>query len=275
MKKFIFTFIFILIIQIFIYEKTYSNSSIETRLKNIENEINTYAGESISFEERINNAEIYVFGEKSADKIDNKIIRLEKALGITISQNPTDEIPKYNTNDKELTNYPTIDKLENQIFKKTYNTENIYQRLNRLEEMVFKKISNNSLDERVAKLQNEIIINPKFKQENEDIIFTKQNENYTSELNNKTNDILSNIEEKLWKRNFIEFPNDIRLSKIENKIFGQEFNSDTENQRINRIKTVINASKNKKEYKMNKLAKFAATGLQIGGLVLLILAMLL
>ena len=59
------------------------------------------------------------------------------------------------------------------------------------------------------------------------------------------------------------------------KIFQRKFDYEDDETRLERLKSVQKAAKSDKEYKVNKFAKYAVAGAQIGGLILLILAMIL
>ena len=255
-------------------------NQLKSKIELIEKETNTYGGENFSLEDRLKNIEIYVFGFAKNGDLNQRTISVAKVLGIPLEQS-VNESPKYEIEDNNLANYPSVDKLEQQNFGKMYKNENIYSRLDRLEKKAFGKISYKSLNERVMDLQEKYQRTAPLK-ENENNSFSKANNTYSANSKdynyyspNTADPIIAKIEQKLWKHSFDKDTVPTRLSRIEDKMFGQKFEHESESTRLERIKSVIKAHKSGGEYKANKFAKYATTGLQIGGLVLLILAMIL
>lgn len=83
---------------------------------------------------------------------------------------------------------------------------------------------------------------------------------------------LAELEKKILKKSF---PNDIvsnRLIRLEVKIFNSTFTDDDEQTRLDRIASAYQAQKTAKRYDSNKFAQHAATAMQIGAILLMILA---
>ena len=253
----------------------YNSADLKAQIETIEKETNTYYGDNLPLELRLKNAEVYIFGASKSGDMEKRIISIYKTLGIPLNEvEPAN--PKYEIENNTAANYPAVDKLEKENFGKVFDKENIYSRLDRLEKKIFGKISGKPLDERVAALKEKI-----YKTENSPSKQT-DNSNYNTYSDGynyyspKTYDpIVNNIEQKIWKKSFENEIMDKRLSRIENKLFGRDFPEDGESIRIERLNSVVKAAKSGQEYKVNKFAKYAATGIQVGGLILLILALLL
>lgn len=258
------------------------SNDIKSKIELIEKETNTYTGNNIPLEERIKNAELYVFGVQKKGDLNARINNLSVILGI-----PTDnkkEETVYEIENDTQANYPAVDKMEKQIFGTSYEKENIYKRLERLEKKLLGKVSTSSLNERVSQLQEKIL--PQ-KASNE-----KQPQKMLSEdLNPKNNSYdfgeynyyspksqspeISVMEKKLLGGNYENENIDKRLSRLENKLFGKTFDNQSDDERTERLKSVYKAAKSGTEYKVNKFAKYAIAGAQIGGILLMILAMIL
>ncbi len=271
MKK-ILILLFLLNLSVFVYA---NNNDIASKIKIIEQETNTYPGENISLEERLKNIEIYIFGEAKKGDMNQRITTAAKALSLSVTPNQQNNSPKYEIENDVTANYPAVDNLEQKNFGKTFKAENIYNRLDRLEKKIFgTKSYNKSLNERVADLQEKSV--PEFSAA---APITNENQTTGKDYNyyspQSADPIISKIENKLWKHTFENESVSSRLSRIEEKMFGQNFDTDSNSVRTERIKSVLKAQKSGGEYKANKFAKYATTGLQIGGLVLLILAMIL
>jgi len=86
---------------------------------------------------------------------------------------------------------------------------------------------------------------------------------------------LSTIEKKLFKQNYNNDSTEKRLSRIENAMFGSEFATDDTETRIERISSAYQAEKSAGRYDSNKFSQNMATAVQIGTLILMVLACIL
>lgn len=86
---------------------------------------------------------------------------------------------------------------------------------------------------------------------------------------------IAGLENSLFGQTFSYDPMPVRLNRLERRIFQRDFASDDDYSRISRLQAASNAKKTAKYYDGNKFQKFAATGAQLGSIVLMILALLL
>ncbi len=210
--------------------------------------------------------------------------------------------------------YPVVDKLEQKVFKTTYPNEDIYDRLARLEKQTFKKESTLSLNERVDALRGKLLggtsittteINPY----TEEIILENGQKYYGNELDNNNSNYnyysyensknriqkatpeneyeseswsqsynqsydLDILEKQLFGKRFAQELPSQRLTRLENKVFERTF-SDDEEARIQRLLAVTTAQKTSNEYDSNKWSQRLNAGMQIGSILLMVLAMIL
>ena len=265
--------ILILSFCIFICFDVCAAESVKTKIELIERETNILPDNSLSDEQRIKNAEIYVFGEAKYGDLQKRINNLSAILGLNADKDNKNEETIYEIENDSNANYPAVDNIEKQIFGSTYEKENIYKRLERLEKKLLGKVSQNSLNERVSALQEKI--KPSKISQQPPQYNSYEYEDYTYYSPNKDFPEISIMEEKLFGKNYENenIPN--RLSRLEKKLFNKTFDSDREDIRTERIKSVYKAAKSGTEYKVNKFAKYAIAGAQIGGILLMILAMIL
>ena len=181
---------------------------------------------------------------------------------------------------------------------RTYGGENISlgERVKKAEIYVFGTSKNGNLEKRIEDLsevlgvtlagkefQNKIAGNdiknttkPENKQKNEKTAEKEEKTKDFAYYSPKTqNQDFFYLEKKLLGKNYDNDSMENRLSRVEMKLFSRNFNYEDNSTRIERLKSVQKAAKNSGEYKVNKFAKYAVAGAQIGGLVLLILAMIL
>ena len=86
---------------------------------------------------------------------------------------------------------------------------------------------------------------------------------------------LGDLEKKVLKKSF---PNDVvsnRLLRMELKIFNSTFTDDDQETRLDRISSAYQAQKTSKKYDSNKFAQHSAAAMQIGAILLMILAAIL
>lgn len=86
---------------------------------------------------------------------------------------------------------------------------------------------------------------------------------------------LSTVEKKLMKQNFNDDTMENRLARVEQYMFGTVFDKDDQQTRLDRISSAYNAQKSSGKYDTNSFAKNMTAGVQIGMLILMVLACIL
>ncbi len=208
--------------------------------------------------------------------------------------------------------YPAVDEMEKQMFNQVYAKQDIKTRLSNLEKKAFNKTYTDDLSTRVDRLKAEIkppsLMNNQIAQSSnsfydEDVMplqsdfhlnkymspnqfdydaYNDMNnqrfqryentQNYSSSPKKVS---LSTVEKKLLRQNYSNDTTENRLARIENFMFGSEFSSDDINTRLNRISSAYNAQKSAGKYDSNKFSQNVGTALQIGTLILMVLACIL
>ncbi|MBQ2644375.1 hypothetical protein IJG14_02220 [bacterium] len=273
---------------------------------------------------RLNRLEKHLFGQTKTGANTERINRIAEVSGISFMPKPTQEQQRIAQADLEPedsnVSYPIIDMMENEIFKKIYQGENVYKRVERLEQKTFGKIFDGDLSQRTDKLKASILTvkpekitydenynpsnfgnkssnlpmtqynndneyfytpNPLLTQKAQNSYITGMaaplNQSYYNSYGNNTSDFefaLSAAENMLLgKTNNTETVHE-RLNKLEKKIFKKTYSGD-HLARLDRIVTAAQAQKTGKMYKENKWDRYISTGIQIGTIVLMILAMIL
>ena len=296
-------------------------------LDKIENSVFGYTYSDETENARVSRLEEKVYGQTSSGQLQNRIAKLKKDLAADVIGQEIE--PKEDTfaSDEDSwvyakepvestkIDYPVINELEQQVFKKEFKDQNIKTRLSKLETKTFgKTYDSDDLSTRVDRLKAEIkpqnfMANKIAQQENifYDGDIGKLDENYHlnsygdpfdydmyNQMNNQNysdyNDYYSSspnvfkpskpldisvIEKKLYKTKYENEPMDTRLSRVESSVFGTVFANDTESERIARLSSAINAQKTAKRYDSNKFSQNMATAFQIGTLILMVLACIL
>lgn len=189
--------------------------------------------------------------------------------------------------------YPVVDKMEQKVLNKVYQSEDIYKRISRLEKQVFKKESTGSLNERVDALRGKVL----------DMNVIALDDDVYENMSNPPTDLMDDSKYNYYSyensKNRISKPQSVeddtfdidslersvfghkmsgsideRLSKLEQEVFQRTFSDDKES-RTQRLLAVTTAQKTAKQYDNNKWMNRLNTGIQIGGVILMILAMIL
>ena len=294
---------------------------ITTKLNEIEKYFYGYTnkGSEISWVARV---EKDLYGQTSSQSLKSRVDKIYKDMNLGVSTGaaaPVKENQSFQkTEAKDIgpkadagIKYPIVDKLEQKVFKKSYENEDIYDRLSRLEKQVFPDKQNNntlSLNERVDVLRNKLLSETRLADVDidpyrEEIILENGQKylgdsdsqyNYYSYETSKNhisqpaqpsyfddeavgyaqNYDLDVLEKQLFGKRFAQEPPSKRLARLESSLFQRTF-SDNEENRIQRLLAVTTAQKTSQEYDSNKWARRLNTGIQIGSILLMVLAMIL
>ena len=268
---------------------------------------------------RLNRIEQKVYGKIQSGKTDSRIAKLSKDLNA--DQMGKEIEPKedtfmseddYITYEKEPSSaasmdYPAIDELEKQVFKKVSKGQNIKTRLSNLEQKTFSKTyEKDDLSTRVDRLKAQLkphsfASNGMHQQENNfytapadrlaqdyhldnydpfDFDYDSYNNRHNSYSSAQTPQNskplnLSKIEKHIYHKKFDNEPTSKRLTRIENSVFGTSFPDDSDTERMQRLGSAIQAQKSSSHYDSDKWSRNMATAFQIGTLILMVLACIL
>ncbi len=202
--------------------------------------------------------------------------------------------------------YPAINELEKQLFKQEFKTQDLNTRLANLEKKSMgKTFPSDDFSTRVDRLRAEI--KPKSLMDNaiaqssneyfdDDPIELEKNYNldrYESpnrfdydeynarnkaRANNSSlakNVNLASVEKSIFRKSFQNDSLESRLTRLESTMFGTSFTNDSNEDRMRRISSAYRATKSAGKYDSNKFSQNAMTAVQIGTLILMVLACIL
>nr|MCR5260745.1 hypothetical protein [Candidatus Gastranaerophilales bacterium] len=132
------------------------------------NDISTVEKEIFGFEykdntlsQRLDRIEKHLFGTKKSGQNAERLKQISEASGISLLPKPTAEQRKIAAADLQPedanVSYPVIDMMEEKLFKKVHQGENIYKRVERLEKQAFGKTFDGDLSDRTDKLKASIL----------------------------------------------------------------------------------------------------------------------
>ena len=193
-----------------------------------------------------------------------------------------------------------LSKLESKTFGKTYENDDLSSRVDRLKAKIkpqtfmangMQQQENKFYNDTIGKMDDNYHLDqygsPNFdydfynKRNNSQNFSFPQDDDYFSSSSQsnvfkptKTMS-LSSIEKAIYKTKYENEPTSQRLSRIESSVFGTNFSQDSESERIARISSAINAQKSAKRYDSNRFGQNMATAMQIGTIILMVLACIL
>lgn len=306
MKKF-----FVILSLILTINCAYAGQYTDT-IDKIENEIFGFQYGNETDEIRLNRIEESVYGQASTASTPDRIAKLTKDLSAneigkeiapkedTFMDETGDYIAEQPAAQGPNVDYPAVNELEKQVFNKENKNQDITVRLANLEKQTFGKTFNDDLSTRVDRLRAELkpssLMDNQIAQSSNDFYdddvveldkdyhldryeppsfdYDAYNARHSAPSGNvrprKTN--LASIEKSLFKQSYNNDEMNNRLSRIESGMFGTTFANDNQQDRINRIASAYSAQKTAGTYDSNKFSQNMATAMQIGTLILMVLA---
>ena len=274
-----------------LYGFTYTTSDDTSRLSRIEESVYGQSRPNKSINERIASLN----KDMSAEQIGHEITPKEDTFAEeqdsykdTIAE---EKMPPAGAN----VDYPSINELERQVFNKEFKNQDLNSRLANLEKKSLgQTYDNDPFSSRVerlqAKLKPESFMDNSIAQSSNDYYDGSSiplDKNYSldeyqppefdydayNSRNRKPEKInIASVEKSIFKKSFNDDNMDNRLSRLESTMFGTTFNSDSQEARLNRISSAYKAQKTASRYDSNKFSQNMATAMQIGTILLMILA---
>lgn len=217
---------------------------------------------------------------------------------------PKERIPKADSS----VNYPIVNEIEKRVFNKEFRNMEINQRLSSLEQNVFKKTYQDDLNARVDRLKfavmpEKVAAAANIDENSDDSYVTEDTDTQSSQFQgnyykapafnskpdyNSQNSVLDDyqgnsdvtiplavLEKKILKKSFPDDTVSNRLVRLELNVFNSTFADDDEQTRLDRVASAYQAKKTSKKYDDNKFAQHSAAAMQVGAILLMILAAIL
>lgn len=276
--------------------KTDTLSKMETSILGVD-----YSNQKI--EQRLNRLEEYVYGHTKTGNNNERLKHLTQDLNADVigqEVKPTTdtladvetELPADNSVDypvlKDVEKKLSIPSKQNQslhsrlvaieqkMFNSVYDTDDFYTRVERIKQKMY-----GGSDRLAYNDNNEISIPDVYpdgfspSDYNDNDFLSKHNfykRNSTSSSNEYK---LSALEQKILKNTYPDENNNDRLARLENCVFDTEFYYDNEQDRLTRLESAINAKRTASKYDNNKFQQRLNAALQIGTMILMVLACIL
>jgi len=291
--------IFIYILIIILANITYINESCagtqtqNAEIAKIENDIYGFDYINDELKNRVARLEKTIYGKESTGDLASRIKKLgndicAEQIGLEIPPSEDtfreDEIASDNT-----VNYPVVDEIEQKLFGTTYKNRDFHTRIVTIERKLFGKIYDvddysTRMDRIKTAAMPETLLsdNNRFNYDENAL-----SSNDLSGLNSNRYSSMPYGQRNLTRPyvNYGEYGNEFsssprggteeELAQLEYDTFGTEFSGDDTRTRIRRLNSVNKAKKSAKKYDSQKFQQRMSTAMEIGAMILMILAMVL
>ena len=259
----------------------------------IENNLYGYDYTKDSLQSRVSRLEKTVYGKSSSGDINRRIKKLSAdisadVIGLEIPPVKDTFLAQEKAQEEESVRYPIVEEIEQKLFNKTYPERDFHTRIVTIEKKLFGRIYDvddysKRMDRIKEKMMPEIVAN----KESDLVNGSYYNDDMINSMdfNNTPPKLGFRFGQKNYTRpysNYGDFDNfrnteslDNNLSQMEYDMFGTEFSNESAESRIKRLNSVNKAKKSSKKYDSQKFSQHISTAMEIGAMILMILAMVL
>lgn len=258
-------------------------------ISKIENELYGFDYTNDELKNRVGRLEKTIYGQASSGDLFKRIKKL--ASDITAEQIGLEITPSEDTFREEevvadnTVNYPIVDEIEMKLFNQTYKNRDFHTRIVTIERKLFGKIYDiDDYSTRMDRIKAEILPQTLAKEQNYND--NSINSNTISGLNSNRYSSMP-YGQRSYTRPYTNYGNfaddefqipdnlDDELAQLEYNTFGTEFSHEDTKKRLKRLNSANKAKKSNCRYDSNKFQQRMSTAMEIGAMLLMILAMVL
>ena len=292
MRKFI-----IQIFIIFFVIQTPVFSAVNNDISKIETSLYGFDYSNDTNKNRVERLEKTIYGKTSTGDINKRVKKLSADISADViglelppSKDTFLEEEKLAEAD-ETVNYPVVDEIEKRIFNQTYPKLDFHTRIVKIEKKLFGKIYDvedysSRMDRIKAKVMPEDVIASNETDYGDGRYYNDDMIN-SMDLSGKSRSRFSMpFGQKNYSRPYSNFGNyseripdntqlNDELAQMEYDMFGTEFSNESTQSRIKRLNSVNKAKKSSSKYDSQKFSQHMSTAMEIGAMILMVLAMIL
>lgn len=276
-------------------------------LSKIENEIFGFDYKKESTNNRLIRLEKAIYGQSQNGDINKRIKKISSdisadVIGLEIPPVKDTFLAEENTVEDSSVSYPIVDEIEMKLFNTTYKNRDFHTRIVTIEKKLFGKIYDvEDYSTRMDRIKSEVIPESMASKNDNYEVFDNTDDNYSSPYYEDDFDALPKkrkglpFGQKNYTRQYANYgdssslfrnrrysesiPDNAQLedeiAQMEYDIFGTEFSNETTQSRIKRLNSVNKAKKSSKKYDSQKFSQHVSTAMEIGAMILMVLAMIL
>lgn len=276
-------------------------SSQANTISKIENSIYGFDYSKDSTQKRVERLEKTIYGKANTGDLNKRLTKLSGDISADVIGLEIPPVEDTFAEQEELANadssvnYPVVDEIEKKLFNQTYKNRDFHTRIVTIEKKLFGKVYDvddyaTRMDRIKAEIMPETVdYTDRFAHEyrdNRENMLTSDDlsgssfsrfsmpfgqRNYTRPYANYGDEFTgAAVPPKNYNTNL----ND-ELAQLEYETFGTEFSNEDTTSRIKRLNSVNQAKKSSQKYDSNKFTQRMSTAMEIGAMILMILAMVL
>lgn len=299
MKKIISTILILLFI-ITSYPVNAAIKSQSSTISKIENDIYGFDYPKDSVKKRIERLENTIYGKVNTGDINKRLTKLSgdisaDVIGLEITPVEDTFAKAEEAVADSSVNYPIVDEIEKKLFNETYKNRDFHTRIVTIEKKLFGKVYDvDDYSTRMDRIKAEIM------PETVDYTDRFAHEYRDNRENMLTSDDLSGSSfsrfsmpfgQRNYSRPYANYGDEFiggaapvpnyntnlndELAQLEYETFGTEFSNEDTTSRIKRLNSVNKAKKSSQRYDSNRFTQRMSTAMEIGAMILMILAMVL
>ncbi|MCM1004349.1 MAG: hypothetical protein NC408_08420 [Candidatus Gastranaerophilales bacterium] len=271
--------------------QTYAAPTHSAEISKIENDLYGFDYINDELKNRVARLEKTIYGQASTGDLNKRIKKL--ATDITAEQIGLEITPSEDTFREDdvvadnTVNYPIVDEIEMKLFNQTYKNRDFHTRIVTIERKLFGKIYDiEDYSTRMDRIKAEVMPQTLARENND---YYDDNAISSSSLSGLNSNRFSSMPygQGNYTRPYANygdftggaFPTpeslDDELAQLEYNTFGTEFSHEDTKKRLKRLNSVNKAKRTSSRYDSNKFQQRMSTAMEIGAMLLMILAMVL
>lgn len=293
----------LILISLFFPVQAHSISTIEASIAKIENNLFGYDYSKDSSTKRLERLEKTIYGKISSGDINKRLKKLSDdiaadVIGLEIPPVKDTYLAEEQAKEDSNVDYPIVNEIEKKLFNTTYKNRDFHTRIVTIEKKLFGKVYD--VDDYATRMDR-----IKEKMYPESSLASKKDNNYGDFGNGSyyNDDMINSMDlsglsrsrfgnpfgQKNYTRKYANYGNTFddyesvqtpsnlndELAQMEYEMFGTEFSNESTQKRLKRLNSVNKAKKSSQKYDSQKFSQHMSTAMEIGAMILMVLAMIL
>ena len=301
MKKIISTTLILLYLLIPASFEVYASSN-ESTITKIENDIYGFDFSKDSLKNRAARLEKTIYGQASTGDLNKRIKKLSAdisadVIGLEIPPVEDTFAEEEKLAEDSSVNYPVVDEIEQKIFNQTYKNRDFHSRIVAIERKLFGKIYDvEDYSTRMDRIKAEVMPDRLVQEKQDDSVYIPGSRYYDDNALSSSdigglggNRFGMPFGQRNYSRPYVNYGDmtggaavpqsstnlSDELAQLEYETFGTSFAEDNTTSRIKRLNSANKAQKSSSRYDSYKFSQRMSTAMEIGAMILMILAMVL
>lgn len=291
-KVFIYLFAIMIISTCFVPMTCFAAATQSVEISKMENNLYGFDYINDELKNRVSRLEKTVYGKESSGDLASRIRRLANDIcADQIGQEITpceDTFKEAELAEDSTVSYPIVDEIEKKLFGTTYKNRDFHTRIVTIERKLFGKIYDvEDYSTRMDRIKTAAM--PEALLTDSDRFRYDRNAISSSDLSGITSSRYGTMPygQQNLTRPYLNYgedggsvplyqtPQEDELAQLEYDTFGTEFSGDDTRTRLRRLNSVNKAKKSSRKYDSQKFQQHMSTAMEIGAMILMILAMVL